>query len=307
MSIPASRSSRSPDDGAPRSAGRIGLAPDALSVALILVGIATSLGAASIGGGPGRTEQARTDEARLSAYERASWERSAEGGGLTSLLSFGHLLGPMLVLAGVFHARARHRELTESLRTESEDESLLLGSDADQPCTLRRLSIVVPRAEADTLLARLALRPEHAHRALSPLSSAIERAGALEHVELVIDGDSHDALERERHALEQRLCGEGLGSGLAGYRDVESVPAVLAGEHVIVSWVLVTRAARDPLLDVPTHGRTADWLGELLPARPEATVALEAFVTPRHCGADARVLARVLSLDPLRGRPRRVA
>ncbi|MFN7697229.1 MAG: hypothetical protein ACK5U8_05000, partial [Deltaproteobacteria bacterium] len=61
-----------------------------MSAALLVIGVATSLGAASLGS----RVRGTADDAMLSAYERASWQISAEGGGLSSVLYLGHLLGP---------------------------------------------------------------------------------------------------------------------------------------------------------------------------------------------------------------------
>jgi hypothetical protein len=286
MSIRAARRSR-----------LLGLAPDAVSAALFLVGLATSLGAASLGLRPRGT----ADDATLSAYERASWQISAEGGGLSSVLYVGHLLGPMLMLASLVHARTRHRE---QLETHEDTEPDTLGSTAglDGPRTLRRISIVVPREDALALHDALRIAPAHAHDAIGPLARAIERASELEHVEQVIESVSDEmAIEHERIALERRLVTTGLGGALAGYRDAEAVPPALAGDHVIVSWILVTQSELDPLVDLPTRGQTSRWLASLVPLRPEETLAVDAFVTPRNCGADPKALARALSLEPLRG------
>jgi hypothetical protein len=107
--------------------------------------------------------------------------------------------------------------------------------------------------------------------------------------------------------VERRLVTTGLGGALASYRDAEAVPPALAGDHAIVSWILVTQSELDPLLDVPTRGETNRWLASLVPLRPEETLAVDAFITPRNCGADPKVLARALSLEPLRGTSRSLA
>ncbi|MFO0711507.1 MAG: hypothetical protein U0353_16770 [Sandaracinus sp.] len=279
-----------------RARSRIGLAPDAISAALFVVGLATSLGAASLG----VRSRASTDEAVLSAYARASWQVSSDGGGLSSVLYLGHLLGPMLLLASLVHARSRHREQLDTARLTDDDDALAPTTRDDAPRTLRRISLVVPHAQALELAETLRTAPAHAHRAIAPLSKAIERSGEIEHVEHVLAADDEHALEREERSLERRLVSVGLGGALAGYRERESVPSALAGDHAILSWVIVTRSDLDPLVDVPTRGRTADWLTELVPLRPEETVLVDAFVTPRTLGVDAATLCRVLSAEPLR-------
>jgi hypothetical protein len=286
MSIRAARRSR-----------LFGLAPDAVSAALFLVGLATSLGTASLGVRPRGT----ADDATMSAYERASWQISAEGGGLSSVLYLGHLLGPMLMLASLVHARTRFREQLETSDASGEDDALPMAPRLDGSRTLRRISIVVPRDEALALLEAIHTAPRNAHDAVGPLARAIERASELEHVDHVLEGVSDElAIEHERLAVERRLVTTGLGA-LASYRDAEAVPPALAGDHAIVSWILVTRSELDPLLDVPTRGETSRWLASLVPLRPEETLAVDAFVTPRNCGADPKALARALSLEPLRG------
>lgn len=293
MSIRAARRSR-----------LLGLAPDAVSAALFLVGLATSLGTASLGVRPRGT----ADDATLSAYERASWQISAEGGGLSSVLYLGHLLGPMLMLASLVHARTRFREQEETNETSGEDDALAAATRLDGPRTLRRISIVVPREQALALAEALRTTPAHAHDAVGPLAQAIERACELEHVDHVLDGISDElAIEHERLAVERRLVSAGLGGALAGYRDTEAVPPALAGDHAIVSWIVITQSELDPLVDVPTRGETSRWLASLVPLRPEETLAVDAFITPRNRGADPKALARALSLEPVRGTSRSLA
>jgi hypothetical protein len=279
----------------------IPFSPDASSAALLVIGVATSLGAASLGS----RVRGTADDAMLSAYERASWQISAEGGGLSSVLYLGHLLGPMFMLASLVHARTRYREQLEASEGLEEGDGVDATASADAPRTLRRISFLVPRSEALTLAETLRTAPSSAHDAVGPLARAIERAGLLEHVDLVIDAVSDEvAIERERVALSHRLVTAGLGGAVAGYRDAEAVPPALAGEHAIVSWVLVTRSGLDPLLDVPARGETALWLASLVPLRPEETLAVDAFVTPRTAGVHADALSRALSLEPLRGKAR---
>lgn len=283
--------------GAARRSRLLGLAPDAVSAALFLVGLATSLGAASLGVRPRGT----ADDATLSAYERASWQISAEGGGLSSVLYVGHLLGPMLMLASLVHARTRYREQLETSEASGED-AVGPAPSLNGPRTLRRISIVVPREQALALAEAIRTSPRHAHDAVGPLARAIEAAGELEHVDHVLESISDElAIEHERVAVQRRLVSAGLGGALVGYRDAEAVPPALAGEHAIVSWILVTQSELDPLLDVPTRGQTSGWLASLVPLRPEETLAVDAFVTPRNSGAAAEVLGRTLSLEPLRG------
>lgn len=285
MSIRASRRSRF-----------LGLAPSAVSAALFLSGVAISLGTASLGLRPRGT----SEDAMLSAYERASWQISAEGGGLSSVLYVGHLLGPMLALASLVHARARHRELDEMVEDELALEPL---PDAEVTRTAHRISLVLPRAEALRIAEAIRAHAERPHRAVPALSEALERVGALEHVDRVLDAGDESVVAREQRRLERRVgASAGVGVELASYRELEAVPPALAGEHAILSWVLVTQTPVDPLLDVPSHGRAHDWLTELIPIRPEETVLVDAFVTPRTIGASESALARALALEPLRGR-----
>jgi hypothetical protein len=278
----------------------LGLAPDAMSAALLLCGMATSLGAASLGMRPRGT----SEDAMLSAYERASWQISPEGGGLSSVLYLGHLLGPMLVLGALVHARARHREQHELDSVSTETDALPPAAGEDAPRTLHRISIVLPRTDALAILERARTTPSEAHRAIDALAEAIERAGELEHLDRVLDA-SEDAsvVVRERACLERSVAAAaGIGAELASYRELETVPPSLAGDHAILSWVLVTQLELDPMLDLPARGRTHAWLTELIPLRPEETVLVDAFVTPRTMGADPKALARGLGLEPLRGR-----
>ncbi len=278
----------------------LGLAPDAVSAALFVCGLATSLGTASLGVRPRGT----SEDATLSAYQRASWQISAEGGGLSSVLYLGHLLGPMLVLGALVHARARHRELYDVEEATEDTGALPPATPCDAPRTLHRISLVLPRADALAILEEARTAPDKAHRAVGVMARAIERAGEIEHVDRVVtEGDDTSVVERERASLERRIASSaGIGAEAAGYRELETVPPALAGDHAILSWVLLTQTELDPMLDLPARGRAHEWLTGLIPLRPEETVLVDAFVTPRTMGADAKALADGLGLEALRGR-----
>ncbi len=273
---------------------RLGLAPDRISASLVCLGLLAMLGAASLELGRTRTSE---DEA-LSPYGRASWGGSGESAGLASVLYVGHLVGPMLLLAALAHARLRQREQAEALGAHEEEVLLPPPTADDAPRTLRRLSVILPRAEAHALHAELRHEPAHAHRAIPALARAIARAGHLEHVDHVL-GQTTDraAIDLERLQLERRV----LGAPTATYRDVERPSLGPTGDHAVLSFVLVTRTDLDPLVDVPEWRALDAWLAEMFPLRPEETIALDAFVTPRDSGVDVSTLSSVLELERLRG------
>lgn len=274
-------------------AARLGLAPDRVSAALAAAGVIATLSAGSLELSRGRT----AEEDSLNPYARASWRADGEGG-LASVLYVGHLAGPMLLLAALVHARLRQRELTEPLHTQDEEALLPPPTADDAPRTLRRISVVLPREEAEALASELRHEPAHAHRAIPVLCRAITRSGRLEHVDHVLGAASDEAaLELERAVVARRV----LGAPTATYREIERASAGPAGDHAILSFVLVTRTDLDPLVDVPAWRTLEHWLSEMFPLRPEETLALDAFVLPRGAGADAETLAVALDLEPLRG------
>jgi len=214
------------------------------------------------------------------------------------VLYVGHLAGPMLLLAALVHARLRQREQAEALGAHDDEVLLPPCTTDDAPRTLRRISVVLPRAEAHALRGELEHEPAHAHRAIPALARAIAHAGHLEHIDHVLGATTDQAaLDLERLLLERRM----LGAPTATYREVERPSLGPAGDHAVLSFVIVTRTDRDPLVDVPDWRALDAWLAEIIPLRPEETIAIDAFVTPRDSGVDLSTLSSVLELERLRG------
>jgi hypothetical protein len=267
------------------------LAPSAVSAALLVAGVLVTAGSLW------PTGSRPTPEAVLNPYQLASWAGSDDGrSGLASLLYLGRILGPMLVFAALAHARLGARELEElSANASPELDALPLATEGT---TLRRISLVLPRERARRLEDALTAEPAHAHRVLPALAEAMREAGRIEHVERAVPGEGPElatALEGERRALARRIEPEAA----AGYREGERATTAADGDHCVVSWVIVTRTDLDPWVDVPSAAQAARWLEELVPLRPEDTLALAAFVTPQGRGLDEATLASRLDLEPL--------
>jgi uncharacterized membrane protein YidH (DUF202 family) len=269
---------------------RTWLAPSRTSLALLGGGLALTV----LAFWPAAPRQDADGSAVRNPYQLPSWESASAERGLASMLSFGRVLGPMLLFAAIAHARQTARDEDELAREPTDETPSPLRTDAT---TLRRISFVLPRARASALERTLASEPIHAHRALPSLAEAIREAGHLEHVERAVPG-AHDAglaLAHERRAIDARIDPHAH----ASYRGLDRAETEADGGHAVVSWVIVTRTDLDPWIDVPRAEHVARWVEELVPLRPEDTLALDVFVTPRVRGADEAVLRASLDLEPL--------
>jgi hypothetical protein len=268
---------------------RAWLSPSRTSLALLGGGLALSL----LAFWPTEPVEATEPGAVRNPYQLPSWEGGGERG-LASMLSLGRLLGPMLLFAAVAHARQAARDEDELAR---EPEGELLEPSRADAVTLRRISFVLARPRAVAVERALAAEPAHAHRVLAALAEAICEAAHIEHVERAVPPElgPSAALERERRLVEQRIDPQAH----ASYRGLEAHEGDASGAYAVVSWVIVTRTDLDPWIDVPSTAQAARWVEQLVPLRPEDTLALDVFVTPRTRGLDEASLRASLDLEPL--------